>query len=208
MLVVSGFKNFHADTNAHSKYCYICFNLLPFAGMALNLLHYTFTGDVENDGKVIGGGRVEESEGWSGCNVGGEGGSGGSGGNVGGEGGSGGSGGNVGGEGGSGGNVGGEGGKEQRVVGEVLVVGVTGDIKNLIVSQVYLHFFFFIIYMFPPSKHFYYHCLQYTEQICFLPQTEMQKGGKIAPFCTSLSSCHSNISLYSFIATFPSYYCL
>ena len=44
------------------------------------------------------------------CNVGGEGGSGGSGSNV------------V-------GNVGGEGGKEQRVVGEVLVVGVTGDIK-------------------------------------------------------------------------------
>ena len=65
--------------------------------MELNLLHYTFTGDVENDGKVIGGRRVEESEGgsggnvggegWSGCNVGGEGGSGGSGGNVGGEGG-------------------------------------------------------------------------------------------------------------------------
>ena len=39
--------------------------------------------------------------------------------------------------------MGGEGGKEQRAVGEVLVVGVTGDIK--IVSQVYLHFFFFII---------------------------------------------------------------
>ena len=62
--------------------------------MELNLLHYTFT-DVENDGKVICGGRVEESEGgsggnvggevWSGCNVGGEGGTGGSGGNVGGE---------------------------------------------------------------------------------------------------------------------------
>ena len=69
-------------------------------------------------------------EGWSGCNVGGEGWSGC---NVGGEGGS----------GGSGGNVDGEGGKEQRAVGEVLVVGVTGDIK--IVSQVCLHFFFFII---------------------------------------------------------------
>ena len=93
--------------------------------MELNLFHYTFT-DVENDGKVIGGGRVEESEGcsggegWSGCNVGGEGGSG-----------------------GSGGNVDGEGGKEQRAVWEVLVVGVAGDIK--IVSQVYLHFFFFIM---------------------------------------------------------------
>ena len=37
----------------------------------------------------------------------------------------GGSGDNVGGERGSGGNVGGEGGKEQRAVGEVLVVGVT-----------------------------------------------------------------------------------
>ena len=113
--------------------------------MELNLLHYTFTGDVENDGKVIGGGRVKESEGgsggkgWSGCNVGGEWGSGC---NVGGEGGSGGSGGE-GGSGGSGGNVGGEGGNEQRVVGEVLVVGIAGDIK--IVSQVYLHFFFFII---------------------------------------------------------------
>ena len=65
--------------------------------------------------------------------MGGEGGSGESGGNVGGEGGS----------GGSGGNVGGEGGNEQRVVGEVLVVGVAGDIK--IVSQIYLHFFSFII---------------------------------------------------------------
>ena len=103
--------------------------------MELNLFHYTFT-DVENDGKVIGGGSVEESEGvsggegWSGCNVGGEGGSGGNGGNV------------VG-EGGSGGNRDGEGGKEQRVVGQVLVVGVAGDIK--IVSQVYLHFFFFVI---------------------------------------------------------------
>ena len=38
---------------------------------------------------------------------------------------------------------GGEGGEELRAVGEVLVVGVAGDIK--IVSQVYLHFFFFII---------------------------------------------------------------
>ena len=68
--------------------------------MELNLLHYTFTGDVENDGKVIGGGRVEKSEGGSGGNVDGEGGSSGSGGNVGGERGIGGSGGNVGGEGG------------------------------------------------------------------------------------------------------------
>ena len=42
--------------------------------MELNLFHYTFTGDVENDGKVIGGGRVKESEGGSGGNVGGEGG--------------------------------------------------------------------------------------------------------------------------------------
>ena len=41
--------------------------------------------------------------------------------------------------------MGGEGGKEQRAVGEVQVVGVAGDIK--IVSQVYLHFFFFIIYV-------------------------------------------------------------
>ena len=73
---------------------------------------------------------MEESEGGSGGNVGGEGWSGC---NVGGEGGS----------GGSCGNVEDEGGKEQRVVGEVLVVGVPGDIK--IVSQVYLHFFFFII---------------------------------------------------------------
>ena len=94
------------------------------------------------------GGNVggEEGSGGSGRNVGGEGGSGGSGGNVGGEGGSGESGGNVGGEGGSGGNVGGEEGKEQKVVGEVLVVGVEGDIK--IVSQVYLHFFFFIIILY------------------------------------------------------------
>ena len=76
--------------------------------MQLNLFHYTFTGDVENDGKIIGGRRVEESEGDSGGNVGGEGWSGC---NVGGEVGSGGSGGNVGGEGGSGGNVGGEGGE-------------------------------------------------------------------------------------------------
>ena len=64
--------------------------------MELNLFHYTFTGVVENDGKVIiiGGERVGESEGgsggnvggerWSGCNEGDEGGSGGSGGNVGG----------------------------------------------------------------------------------------------------------------------------
>ena len=75
----------------------------------LNLFHYTFTGDVENDGKVIiiGGGKVEESEGGSGGNVGGEGWSGC---NVGGEGGS---GGNVVGEGGSGGNVGGKGGKNR-----------------------------------------------------------------------------------------------
>ena len=108
------------------------FQSASFAVMELNLLHYTFTGDVENDGKVIGGRRVEESDGWSGCNVGGEGGSG-----------------------GSGGNVGGEGGEEQRVVGEVLVVGVAGDIKIVDnYSQVYLHFFFFII-MCPPSKHFY-----------------------------------------------------
>ena len=94
-----------------------------------------------------------------GCNVGGEGGSG-----------------------GSGGNVGGEGGKEQRVVGEVLVVGVAGDIK--IVSQVYLYTLLFLYnnYMFPPSKHFYYHCLQYREQTCSLPQTEMQKGGKLPLF--------------------------
>ena len=95
--------------------------------MELNLFHYTFTGDVENDGKVIGGWRVEESEGGSGGNVSGEGWSGC---NVGGEGGS----------GGSGGNVGGEGWKEQRAVGETLVVGVAGDIK--IVSQIYLYFFF------------------------------------------------------------------
>ena len=67
-------------------------------------------------------------EGWNGCNVGGEGSSGGSDGNVGVEGGS----------GGSGGNVGREGGKEQRVVGEVLVVGVVGDIK--IVSDTYTSF--------------------------------------------------------------------
>ena len=34
--------------------------------MELNLLYYTFIGDVKNDGKVIGGGRVEEIEGGSG----------------------------------------------------------------------------------------------------------------------------------------------
>ena len=95
----------------------ICFHL--HAVMELNLLHYTFTGDVENNGKVIGGGRVEESEGGSGGNVGGEGWSGC---NVGGEGGSSGSGGNVGGEGGSGGNVGGE--------GEVVVMWVVKGGKN------------------------------------------------------------------------------
>ena len=42
----------------------------------------------------------------------------------------------------------------------------------------------------PPSKHFYYHCLQYTEQICFFTSNGDAKGGKIAPFRTSLSSCH------------------
>ena len=62
---------------------------------------------------------------------------------MGGDGGSGGCGGNVGGEAGSGGSGDNVGGEEQRAVGEVLVVGVAGDIK--VVSQVYLHFFFFII---------------------------------------------------------------
>ena len=122
--------------------------------MELNLLHYTFTGDVENDGKVIGSGRVEESEG----------GSDGSGGNVGGEGGS----------DGSGGNVGGEGGKEQRVVGEVLVVGVAGDIK--IVSQVYLHFFFFIIYVSTFKTFLLSLSSIHRINMLFLPQTEMQQG--------------------------------
>ena len=82
--------------------------------MELNLFHYTFT-DVENDGKVIGGGRVEESEGGSGGNVGGEGWS-----SC-----------NVGGEGGSGGNVGGEGpkGVVVGVVGVVVMWAVKGG-KN------------------------------------------------------------------------------
>ena len=91
----------------------ICFH---FAVIELNLFRYTFT-DIENNGKLTGGGRVEESEGGSG-------GEGGSGCNVSG----------LGGSGGSGGNVDSEGEKEQRVVGQVLVVGVAGDIK--IVSEV------------------------------------------------------------------------
>ena len=42
----------------------------------------------------------------------------------------------------------------------------------------------------PPSKHFYYHCLQYTEKICFFTSKGDAKGGKIASFRTSVSSCH------------------
>ena len=83
--------------------------------------------------------------------------------------------------------MGGEGGKEQRAVGGVLVVGVAADIK--IVSQVYLHFFFFYnicvhlqnistIIVFNTQK----------KKMLFLLQREM--GGKIFPFRTSVSSCH------------------
>ena len=143
--------------------------------MELNLLHYTCTGDVENDGKVIGGGRVEESEGGSGGNVGGEGWSGC---NVGGEGDS----------GGSGGNVGGEGGKEQRAVGEVLVVGVVGDIK--IRRQVYIPIIIFTYNICVHLQNISTIIVFNTRQICFFTSNGDAKGGKIVPFRTSLSSCH------------------
>ena len=65
-----------------------------------------------------------------------------------------------GGSGGSGGNVGGEGGEEQRVV------GVAEDIKISIPTLLFLYNY----------VHF--------QNISII------KRGKIAPFCTSLSSCH------------------
>ena len=80
-----------------------------------------------------------------------------------------------------------KGGKEQRAVGEVLVVGVAGDIK--IVSQVYLHFFFFIIYV-STFKTFLLSLssIHRTNMLFYLKGR--CKRGKIAPFRTSLSSCH------------------
>ena len=85
--------------------------------------------------------------------------------------------------------MGGEGGKEQRAVGEVLVVGVAGDKK---VSQVYLHFFFFIIICvhLQNISAIIVFSAQNKILICFFTSNEDAKGGKIAPFCTSLSSCH------------------
>ena len=132
--------------------------------MELNLIHYTFTGDVENDGKVIGGGRVEESEGGSGGNVGGEGWSGC---NVGGEGGSSGSGGNVGGE-------GGERTEDGRGGAGVRGRGRYKNIKSSIPTLLYL----------------YNICVNISTIIVFntqnkysfLPQTEMQKGVKLPLF--------------------------
>ena len=92
-------------------------------------------------------------EGWSGCNVGGEGGSGGSGGNVGGEGGE----RTEGGRGGAGGRG-------------------HGRYKN---SKSSIPTLLFLYNMCPPSKHFYYHCLQYTEQIRFFTSNGDAKGGKL-----------------------------
>ena len=97
---------------------------------------------------------MEESEGGSGGNVGGEGWSGC---NVGGEGGS----------GGSGGNVGGEGGERTEGGRGSVRVGVAGDIK--IVSQVYLQFSTIIVF-------------NTQNKYAFLSQTEMQKGAKLPLF--------------------------
>ena len=136
--------------------------------MELNLLHYTFTGDVENDGKVIGGGRVEESEGVVVVML--------------------------------------------LVKGGVVVMwvvkgGVVGVVVMRVVkgrknrgwyrggaggrgrgrfknskSSILTLLFLYNIIMCPPSKHFYYQCLQYTEKNPFLPQTEMQKGEELPLF--------------------------
>ena len=100
--------------------------------------------------------------------------------------------------------MGGEGGKEQRVVGEVLVVGVTGDIK--IVSQVYLHFFIFIIYV-STFKTFLLSLFSIHRTNMFFTSNGDAKGGRIAPFRTSLSSCNIYLCIAS-LQTFPSYYCL
>ena len=132
--------------------------------MELNLFHYTFT-DVENDGQVIGGGRVEESEGGSGGNVGGDGWSGCN--NVGVEGG-----------GRTEGSWGGAGGRGR---------GRYKNSKSSIPTLLFLN-----IITCPPSKHFCYHCLQYTEKYAFLPQREMQKGEN-CPF----SHKHKLMSLIS-----------
>ena len=75
--------------------------------------------------------------------------------------------------------MGGEGGKEQRAVGEVLVVGVTGDIK--IVSQVYLHFFFFIIYV-STFKTFLLSVFSIHRKRCFFNSNRDAKGVKISLF--------------------------
>ena len=96
----------------------------------------------------------------------------------------------MGGEGGSGesgGNVDGEGGKEQRVVGEVLVVGVAGDIK--IVSQVYLYFFFLIIIIIVHIQKFLLSVFNIQGKMLFYLKGRCKRGG-IPPFYTSLSSCH------------------
>ena len=60
----------------------------------------------------------------------------------------------------------------------VVVVGAMGGLK--IVSQVHLHLSFFII-MCPPSKHFYNHCLQYTEK-CFYNLKGACQRGNHCPF--------------------------
>ena len=164
--------------------------------MELNLLHYTFTGDVENDGKVIGGGSVEESEGGSGGNVGGEGWSGC---NVGGEGDSGGSGGNVGGErgsGGSGGNVCGEGG--ERTEGGREGAGGRGrgrykNSKSSILTLLYLYNI--CVHLQNISTIIVFN----TEQICFFTSNGDAKRWENCPFSHKLKFM-TLLSLYSFIA--------
>ena len=91
--------------------------------------------------------------------------------------------------------MGGEGGKEQRAVGGVLVVGVAADIK--IVSQVYLHFFFFY--------NICVHLQNISTIIVFNTQkkyaffTSKGDGGENFPF-SHKRKLMSLISLYNFIA--------
>ena len=125
--------------------------------MELNLLHYTFTGDVENDGKGIGGGRVEESEGGSGGN-----------------------GGNVDGEGRSRGNVGGEGGEEQRGFRGGAGGRGRGRYKNIKSSIPTLLFPYNIcVHLRNISTIIVFNT---QNKYAFLPQTEMQKEGKLLLF--------------------------
>ena len=77
----------------------------------------------------------------------------------------------------------------------MLVVGIAGDIK--IISQVYLHFFFFIIcvHLQNISTIIVFNTQNYY---AFLPQREMQKGENF-PFSLKLKLM-SLISLYNFSA--------